>query len=170
MSQGIPVQAQRLELSAPVKLQSNHDFSQFDCGEQSINIYAARAQKAQAAKDAVIYVACLKDTLIVKAFYTLSSGSVMRDQALRSMQRNSPGQHPVTILGRLGVDLDFQGRGIGESLLRDAIVRALSAAEIVASRALVIHALNPKLADFYVSSVGFIPSPISPLTLMLPLR
>ena len=81
---------QNLELTAPEKLTDNHDFSGFDCGEMSINEYGKRAHKAQLAKDAVVYVACLKGTSTVVAFYTLTNGSVMRSEAPKAMQRNAP--------------------------------------------------------------------------------
>ena len=161
---------QNLELTAPEKLTDNHDFSGFDCGEMSINEYGKRAHKAQLAKDAVVYVACLKGTSTVVAFYTLTNGSVMRSEAPKAMQRNAPSQYPVTILGRLGVDKSIQGRGIAKALLQDAIERTLRAAEVIGSRAMLVHALDERLATFYQKNAGFVPSSVSPLTLMLSLK
>ena len=86
------------------------------------------------------------------------------------MQRNAPEQYPVTVLGRLGVDKSIQGRGVAKALLQDAIERSLQAAEILGSRAMLVHALDPRLALFDQRTAGFIPSPVSPMTLMLSLR
>jgi GNAT superfamily N-acetyltransferase len=161
---------ENLELSAPARFSDDHDFSAFDCGERSINEYVKRARKAQQAKDAVVYVVTLKSTSRVVAFYTLTNGSVVRAQAPKAMQRNAPAQYPVTILGRLGVDKSIQGRGVAKALLQDAIERSLQAAQIVGSRAMLVHALDPRLAMFYQRTAGFVPSPVSPMTLMLPLK
>lgn len=170
MPQEVIGNTENLELSAPVKLTDDHDFSGFDCGEPSINEYAMRASKAQWAKDAVVYVVARKGTSRVVAFYTLTNGSVVRAQAPKAMQRNAPAQYPVTILGRLGVDTSIQGRGVAKALLQDAIERSLQAAEIVGSRAMLVHALDPRLAMFYREPAGFRPSLLSPMTLMLPLK
>lgn len=85
------------------------------------------------------------------------------------MQRFSMSEIPVTILGRLGVDKGYQGKGIGLDLLQDALERSISAAEIIGSRAVLGHALDQRLADFYKKHAGFQESTASPLTLFLAL-
>jgi len=170
MSQGTTSKTKNLELSAPEKLNDTHDFSAFECGEASIDAYAKRAHKAHAAKDAIVYVTCRKDTTEVMGFFTLTNGATMRDEVPKKLQRNSPNPYPVTILGRLGVDKTIQGRGVAKALLQDAIERSIAASETVGSRALLVHALDQDLANFYKKYAGFIESSISPLTLMLSLK
>jgi predicted N-acetyltransferase YhbS len=170
MPEATAPKAKNLGLSAPEKLNETHDFSAFECGQASIDAYAKRALKAQTAKDAVVYVTCRKGTMQVLGFYTLTNGSVMRDQAPKKLQRNAPNQCPVTVLGRLGVDRTIQGQGVAIALLQDAIERSIAASEAVGSRALLVHALDQGLADFYKKYAGFIESPVSPLTLMLSLQ
>ncbi|WP_233102338.1 hypothetical protein [Pseudomonas sp. MF7453] len=146
---------------------------QFDSGEPSIDDYLQRqARKAQAAKQAVIYVVCRKDTLIVMGYYSLSSGSIARANVVpKSHQRNSPNVHPVTLLGRMGITQAAQGQGFAIDLLQDAIERAISASNTIGSTALIVHPLNERLSSFYIKYAGFIPCPgLSPITLMLPLR
>lgn len=169
MSEKTAGKTQTLGLSAPEKLNENHDFSQFDCEEFSINEFAKKAHKQAKSRNAVIYVVCEKGTHIVKGYYTLSNGSVARNEPPKSMQRFSMNEIPVTILGRLGIDKDYQGKGIGLDLLQDAIERSIGAAEIIGSRAILVHALNQRLADFYKKYAGFQESTISPLTLFLAL-
>lgn len=173
MSTSTAKQAQPLELTAPEKLNDLHDLSEFDCKEQSINDFLQRkARKAQADKHAVIYVSCLKGTNIVVAYYTLSSGSVAREFVVpKSHQRNSPAEHPITLLGRMGVSSTAQGQGFSLDLLKDAIERAIGAAQTVASSAIVVHPLNDRLAEFYAKHAGFVACPaLSPVTMMLSLR
>ena len=111
-----------VELSAPEKLTVSHDLGFFDCGEESINEYLTkRALKAQNAKHASVFVTCIKGTSTVVGYYTLSNGMVMRADVMpKRAQRNSPDQHPVTILGRMGVCKTAQGTGLSLDLLRDA--------------------------------------------------
>jgi GNAT superfamily N-acetyltransferase len=78
-----------------------------------------------------------------------------------------PDPVPVMVLGRLGVDKDFQGRGIGSGLLRDAVLRTVQAAEIADIRAILVHALSDAAKRFYQRH-GFIASPIDPMTVMIP--
>ncbi|WP_296250036.1 GNAT family N-acetyltransferase [Pseudomonas sp. UBA4194] len=172
MSAATPGKAKTLELSAPQKLNDNHDLSKFACGEPSIDEYLhKRARKAQAARHAVVYVVCVKGTLAVAGYYTLSNGSVIRANVVpRSLQRNSPDHHPVTVLGRMGISAEAQGMGYAADLLQDAVERCVGAAQAIGSSAIVVHPLNDKLADFY-ARYGFVACPsISPVTMMLSLR
>ena len=170
MSAQASEQEETLGLSAPERLHERHDLSGFDCNEQSINEYLQKAKKQANHKNAVVYVVCEADTEVVKGFYTLSNGSVLRDEMPSKMARFSPTEIPVTVLGRIGVDTAFQGKGVGLDLLQDAIERALAASETVGSRAILIHALTQDLAEYYMKYAGFVQSPISPKTLLLSLR
>jgi predicted GNAT family N-acyltransferase len=159
-----------LELSAPEKLTVIHDLSAFDCGEESINEYLIKkALKARNAKHATVFVTCIKGTNTVVGYYTLSNSMVMRaDVVPKRAQRNSPDQHPVTVLGRMGVCKTVQGTGLSLDLLKDAIIRSIAASSDVASTALVVHPLTDRLVTFY-EKAGFIRCPqLSPVTMMLP--
>jgi GNAT superfamily N-acetyltransferase len=57
---------------------------------------------------------------------------------------------PVMVLGRLTVDLAFQGRGLGSALLRDALLRTLNAGSIVGIRAVLLHAISEDARRFAV--------------------
>jgi GNAT superfamily N-acetyltransferase len=72
------------------------------------------------------------------------------------------------VLARLAVDQRLQGRHIGGALLQDALQRAVSVAENIGVRALLVHALDERARQFY-AHYGFLPSPANPMMLMLPL-
>jgi GNAT superfamily N-acetyltransferase len=103
----------------------------------------------------------------VVGYYTLAAGSVSREE---TPQRVGQGLArypvPITLLARLAVDLGEQGRGLGAALLKDAVLRTAQAAEIVGSRALLIHAKDDRARAFY-RKFGFEPSPINDLHLYL---
>jgi len=70
------------------------------------------------------------------------------------------------VLGRLAIDRNFQGRGLGAALLRDAVLRTLQAADIAGIRAILVHAISEDVKKFY-ERCGFSPSPVDPMTLMI---
>jgi predicted N-acetyltransferase YhbS len=56
---------------------------------------------------------------------------------------------PVVVLARLAVDRRVQARGIGAGMLSGALRRVTAAAEQVAVRAVVAHAIDDDAAAFY---------------------
>lgn len=72
------------------------------------------------------------------------------------------GQYPVplVILDRLAVDLGYQKRGLGFSLLHDAITRTVAVTDSVKRRvrALLTHPIDAQ-ADAFYRRFGFEPTP-----------
>jgi predicted N-acetyltransferase YhbS len=75
---------------------------------------------------------------------------------------------PVAILARLAVDEGSQRQGLGASLLNDALERVCRAAQEVAVRAVVVHAIGPTAASFY-ERFGFRGLSEAPRSLMVTL-
>ena len=95
-------------------------------------------------------------------------GQVLNQETPGAMRRNMPRQIPAVILGRLAIDRNWQGRGIGAALLHDAVQRSLRAASEVSARLLVVHAISPAAEAFYRHH-GFSRLPIETPTLALDL-
>ena len=76
---------------------------------------------------------------------------------------------PVMILARLAVDSEFQRKGLGRALLKDALLRTLQAADIAGIRAILVHAKDEQARAWYVSW-DFEPSVTDPYHLFLLLR
>jgi GNAT superfamily N-acetyltransferase len=153
--------------TAPIHLTPEHDTESFDCGEASLNRWLSeRAQDSEKHGAARTYVVCLENQVV--GYYCLSTGSIVRTQAPGKIRRNMPDPIPVLVLGRLAFDRNHQSKGIGSALIKDAVLRTLQASEIAGIRAILVHALNEKVKQFY-EECGFVPSPIYPLTLMLSL-
>jgi GNAT superfamily N-acetyltransferase len=66
------------------------------------------------------------------------------------------------------VDQEFHGRGLGQGLLRDAVLRTVQAADIAGIRAILVHAISTHAQRFYERH-GFTRSPIDPMMLMITL-
>jgi uncharacterized protein (DUF1778 family)/GNAT superfamily N-acetyltransferase len=113
------------------------------------------------------YVICASGRVV--GYYALATGAVDHAEATGRTRRNMPNPVPVMVLGRLAIDLHFQGRGLGRALLRDAVLRTMQAADIAGIRAILVHAISEEARRFYQRS-GFHPSPVDPMTLMITLR
>ena len=146
------------------KLHRRHAVDAFDCGEEPLNRFLARfALPNQQANASQSYVGLADETTI--GFYTLVVGEVRYDDAPERLTKGLA-RHPLPImlLARLGVSADWQGKGIGAELLRDAILRTIAAADIAGIRALAVHAKNEKARAFY-QRFDFTELPTDPLHL-----
>ena len=70
------------------------------------------------------------------------------------------------ILARLAIDGREQGKGLGAALLKDALCRCATAADIAGIRALFVHAKDEEAKAFY-QHFNFQPSPTDPHHLFL---
>ena len=80
-----------------------------------------------------------------------------------------PDPIPVVVLARLAVDRNYQGRGLGRALFRDAARRAEHAADAIGIRGIVVHAISEEARKFYIA-LGFDPCPAESMTLVVTLR
>ncbi len=154
-------------LGAVEKLTGSHDTSQFDCGKDSLNRFPRRFALAnQRANSARTYVVC-RDQRIVVGYYSLAVGAV---EYSTTPSRVSKGlaRHPVPVklLARLAIDRAAQRRGIGRALLKDALLRTGQAAEIAGIRALLVHAKDDEVRQWY-EQFDFESSPTDPYHLFL---
>ncbi|MER8446383.1 GNAT family N-acetyltransferase [Mesorhizobium sp. M1066] len=156
-----------MSLSAPVPLADHHELGEFSSGMSSLDGWLKkRARTNQAGGASRTYVTCDGNRAI--GYYAIASGGVKVVEAPGRFRRNMPDPIPVAVLGRLAVDQAYHGRGIGRALVRDAGLRILQASEILGIRGMLVHAISEDALAFYMA-VGFEPSPIEPLTLMVTL-
>ncbi len=80
-----------------------------------------------------------------------------------------PDPIPVVVLARLAVDRNYQGRGLGRALCRDASRRVAHAADSIGIRGIVVHAISEGARKFYIA-LGFEPCPLEAATLVVTLR
>lgn len=114
-------------LLAPTPLRAEHDTSVFCCGVDSLdNRLHKRALKIQLSGASRSYV--VTEDGIVCAYYALAAGAVAVHAAPGALRRNMPDPIPVAVLGRLAVDRNFKGRGLGRELVVDAAHRIAEAA------------------------------------------
>ncbi|MEO5559084.1 MAG: GNAT family N-acetyltransferase, partial [Dokdonella sp.] len=114
------------------------------------------------------FVVCDEQQQVV-GYYALAAGAISHEDAPGRIRRNMPDPVPIIVLGRLAVHVDRVGQGIGQGLLKDAVMRTLQTCEQVGARALLCHAIDESAKTFYLKH-GSIASPIHAMTVMLPLR
>lgn len=155
-------------LAAPAHIDGSHDRSGFDCGVFPLNDWLVRRAVGNEARGASrTYVVCEGNHVV--GYYSLTAGSVDRDQVPKSLQRNMPDRVPVALMGRLAIDRRHQGIGIGRELLRDAVLRVLSAAEIIGVRAILVDAISVDAKSWYRHN-EFLETSFDPMRLYLPLE
>jgi GNAT superfamily N-acetyltransferase len=152
-------------LTAPEHLTAAHDLAAFDSGVPGLDDWLRKRALANEETGASrTYVVCAGGSVV--GYYALATGGVAQAQAPGRVRRNMPDPVPVMILGRLAVDRGWQGRNLGASLLRDAVVRTLQAAEIGGIRAILVDAVSEDAKRFYERH-GFRASPVDPMILMI---
>ena len=151
--------------SAPRPISEGDVVADFDSGEPTLDKYLReRALPNHVEGASRCFVTC-RDGRVV-GFYALASAAVERAETPGRVRRNMPDPVPVILLSRLAIDRKEQGKGLGAQLLRDAIARAVAAAEIIGVRALLVHALHEQARAFY-AHFDFESSPTDPLHLLL---
>jgi GNAT superfamily N-acetyltransferase len=149
------------------KLSSRHDLSRFDCGNGALNVWLKRFAWTNVQNDSArVYVVHRHDDVVL-GYHALTAGSISREEAPQRMSKGLAA-HPigVAVMGRLAVDALQQGKGLGVTLLKDALTRIERAGELIAIRAVLVQAIDETARDFYLR-FGFSPSPVDDLRLML---
>lgn len=134
-------------------LGKKHQRKNFDCGEESLNLFLKNYARQNSDKGlGKTFVAVRSSETEVRGYYRLSSGSA----SFENMPENLP-RYPIPTahLGRLAVDKNVKGLGLGEFLLIDALSRVLLAAEELGIYAIELFALNPVAKSFYLR-YGFV--------------
>jgi len=144
--------------SKAVVLEKKHIKSNFTCGEASLDAYIkSYASQDLKRKMAGVFVLEEAESLQIKGYYTLSSSSIVANDLPNEFVKKYPSYPslPATLIGRLAVDTKFQGEGLGETLLLDALHKSYEVSQNIRSIAVVVDALNENAVSFY-ESYGFI--------------
>ncbi len=154
------------KITAPQPLSEKHVIEGFDCGNGFLNDwlkkYALANSRANASKT---FVVCVNQEVI--GYYSLAMGSVDYEEATPRIKKGLA-RHPipVVVLGRLAVDIRYQKKRLGISLLKDALLKALMVSEHIGARAVFVNAKDDNAKDFYEKH-GFCSLPSDSLRLII---
>jgi ribosomal protein S18 acetylase RimI-like enzyme len=149
-------------------LNSAIDRSSFDSGSAPLDAYFQRQVTQDIRRRVTACFVALTDENRVAGYYTLASTSMLLAELPAGVVKKLPRYPlvPAVRMGRLAVDREYRGRGLGGALLADALDRATRAE--IAAFALLVDAKDGAAAAFYRHH-GFIALPSSSMTLFLSL-
>ena len=125
----------------------------FSCGDKDLDdffLYDAVKYERQLLGKSYCY-RLISDNSVVVCFFTLSNSSVEARNLPNSRKKKltehiphekSLSSYPATLIGRLGVDEEFNGKGIGSELIYFIKQQMLFPRNLAASRYLTVDAYN----------------------------
>jgi GNAT superfamily N-acetyltransferase len=160
------------ELRAPEPLAAHHDVSRFSNGAHpSLDQWLRERALTSEGLSARTYVVCTTQEPNRVVGYFSISASIEQRNALPSakLRRGMPEQVPLLLIGRLAVDANWQGRGLGSALLADALRRCLAASGIAGARGVIAHAIDEAALGFYERH-GFVRCPLGERVMLMPIE
>ncbi len=150
------------------RLGAQHQRSEFDCGNADLNQFLTKQAGQLARKNfCKTYVAVADDGLAVLGFVSVSAGQAQTTQ-LPPQLKLPRYPAPVLRIGRLAVDRQHQGQGIGQQLVAFALQMAMEFSQTVGLYAVLVDAKNDQARVFY-ETLGFAATLDDPLCLYLPM-
>jgi ribosomal protein S18 acetylase RimI-like enzyme len=150
-------------------LGATHDRASFSCGVPALDRYL-RELATQDIRRRVsnCFVALDATTGKIAAYYTFAATSLPLTELPPEQAKRLPRypSFPACLIGRLAVDQAFRGRGLGGSLIVDAIARAMRAEPAIF--ALIVDAKDEVAVGFY-EHLGFHRFASRPMALFLPI-
>lgn len=145
-------------------LNSKHRKKEFSCGKDMLdNYFQKQANQDIKRKLSACFVLNDKETDLVKGYYTLAQNSLDQNLVPLQFQKKLPNSYKsihTTLLGRLAIDANFQGKGVGKLLLIDALRRSYEISKSIGSFAVVVDPIDKDAEQFY-AKYGFIKLPDS---------
>ncbi len=132
-------------------LDERHVLTQFSCGNESLDRWlkesAIRGNVQDTGRTFVIHGGDQE----VLGYYTLAAHALHRDSLALSKNkaRSLPQELPAVLLAKLAVDGSLKDQGYGKDLLLEALEKCVDAAELVASRFVIVDAIDAPAAAFY---------------------
>lgn len=149
-------------------LAGNHDRQGFDCGRQELNDWLRQVARQHQDKGlSKTFVANREEAPDrICGYYALTLAEIETHHLPEAWRKKLPRRIPGVRLGRLAIDREFQGKGLGELLLVDALRRTHRIYAEAGGIGLFVDALDKQVAGFY-QRFGFEASPDNSLLLFL---
>lgn len=132
-------------------LTRRHNCKSFDCGDADVTDFLREKSLQDQERDlsrTMVLVNSTESATVIIGYHTLVLTQVRQEEIPNDRPRITRGI-PVILLGHLGIDIKFQGRGLGDLLLTDAQARVDDISQKVGIRALMLDARNERLAEWY---------------------
>ncbi|HDX0975794.1 GNAT family N-acetyltransferase [Avibacterium paragallinarum] len=128
----------------------------FDCGVQPLNQYLQKQVSQDIKRRIASCFTVVDEHHRILGYYTLASTSIPLVDLPESLKKKLPRYPsvPAVLLGRLAVDKQAKGYGLGKALLGNALKRIIRSD--IAAYALIVDAKDQSAVNFY-QQFGFIP-------------
>jgi len=132
----------------------------FNCGDEQDEQELSRYLKQYALKNDLLGVAktfvAITDDKQVLGYYTLSASLINFSESFIKENKLPSYPIPVVLIGKLAVQQDCQGTGLGKSLMRDAFLRTVELSKNIGVYAIRVDPSNESKQSYYVQKLGFI--------------
>ncbi len=134
----------------PVPISDNHVLADFSTGKPALDDWLKDMALYNQGQGYTRTFVIADEAFRVVGYHAICAGMIHRNDVPRSVKGSrAPAELPVAVLARLAVSQDHQGRGLGAALLRNALLSVASAAQLVAFRGVVVHAIDDDAMRFY---------------------
>jgi GNAT superfamily N-acetyltransferase len=149
-------------------LTGSYDRRGFDCGRESLNDWLQQVARQHQDKGlSKTFVAIREEEPArICGYYALTLAELDNRHLPEASRKKLPHRIPGVRLGRFAVDKTFQGKGLGELLLVDALTRTRRIAVEAGGIGLFVDAIDEQASGYY-RRFGFNASPENPLLLFL---
>lgn len=145
------------ELHRPASLDpGRHSRDQFDSGEPILDEWLRRYAGQNRRRDtAATWVVTTAGSVVV-AYASVATTGIDRSAGPARLTKGAPDPVPALLLGRLAVDRNYTGLGVGTALATHVLATAVELNQKAACRAVVVTALSPAARTWW-ERLGFHP-------------
>jgi len=153
-------------------LGKHRDRAAFSCNVESLDRYLkTQASQDMRRKANAVFVMVKSDVPTKIVGYVMLCACALGQGSVPGEARKLIPRYPLVsaiLIGRLAVDKDHQGQGVGAALLARALRQAYESASAVGSSMVVVDAIDERAARFYAAH-GFIRL-LDSMRLILPMQ
>jgi GNAT superfamily N-acetyltransferase len=131
-------------------LRKEHPRRTFRSGQEQVDDWLATRAHQHQEKHLSVTRVLLDEGGVIAGYYTLATGQVDFSDLPAEIIRRLPRRRlPVAVLAWLGVHEAFQGRGLGRSLLAQALRDCYEAGQTIAVIAVILDCIDDAAKAFY---------------------
>ena len=147
-----------------------HNRKAFSCSKPELTRYLHRHARQNHENNIAKTFVAVDAENTVRGFYSLSTSDIEFEQIPEAFTKSLPGYPiPAALIGKLAVDVAYEGQGLGSRLLIDALQRLLATSEQLAIKVVLVDAIDADTKGYYLR-FGFIELPGHALKLFLPIE
>ncbi|MFI3905678.1 GNAT family N-acetyltransferase [Ochrobactrum sp. S1502_03] len=158
---------------------AKHDRTAFSCGVSQVDNFLKLTANKLSKTDAIRVFILTGANKQLKGFYALNVHSVNYKDLPNHYAKNRPshGSIPAAYISMIGVDSRFQGKGLGEILLVDAMQRVIRVADQIGISVIMLDVLEcgnehntARRLKLYTEKFGFTSLSSNRLRLFIPVK